>query len=317
MADFDSPWKEALDLFFEAFLELSFPQAHADIDWGQGWESLENELQKIAPEAETGRRYVDKLVKVWLKNGHQQWLLIHVEVQMTDEAGFRARMYVYHCRLVASYNEREVVSLAVLADDNPRWRPDSFVYQRWGMEVAFRFPAVKLLDYAERRAELEESDSPFAAVVLAHLDTQETRQDLRQRKDRKFRLVRRLRERGWDAERVRQLFNLIDWLMELPKDLKIEFREQVRRYEEEKHMPFINTFEELGMERGLNQGLSQGRLEDIEAILEIRFPAATGRLMSEIRQIHDHEQLKKILRAAATLSSPDELRKLWANGAAD
>jgi hypothetical protein len=36
--------------------------------------------------------------------------------------------------------------------------------------------------------------------------------------------------------------------------------------------------------------------------------------MSEIRQIHDHEQLEKILDAAATVASPDELRKLWANG---
>ena len=82
-------------------------------------------------------------------------------------------------------------------------------------------------------------------------------------------------------------------------------------------MPFINTFEEIAMERGLSQGINQGRFEDIEAILEIRFPAATGQLMSEIRQIHDQEQLKKIHRAAATLSSPDELRKLWANGAAE
>ena len=35
MADYDSPWKEALDVFFEAFLELFFPQAHADIDWNR------------------------------------------------------------------------------------------------------------------------------------------------------------------------------------------------------------------------------------------------------------------------------------------
>ena len=40
MADHDSPWKEALDFFFEAFLELFFPQAHADIDRSRGWESL-------------------------------------------------------------------------------------------------------------------------------------------------------------------------------------------------------------------------------------------------------------------------------------
>jgi hypothetical protein len=110
-------------------------------------------------------------------------------------------------------------------------------------------------------------------------------------------------ERGWDAERVRQLFNLIDWLMELPKDLKIEFREQLTQYQEEKRMPFINTFEELGMERGLIQG--------IETILEARFPDASSQLMSEIRPIADLEQLKKILRAAVTVASPDELRKLW------
>ena len=40
--------KEALDLFFEAFLELFFPQAHADIDWSQGGgQSLDKELQQI------------------------------------------------------------------------------------------------------------------------------------------------------------------------------------------------------------------------------------------------------------------------------
>ena len=115
-------------------------------------------------------------------------------------------------------------------------------------------------------------------------------------------MVKRLLERGWDAERVRQLFNLIDWLMELPKDLKIEFHEQVARYEEEKRMPFINTFEELGMERG--------RLEAIETILEHRFPDASSQLMSEIRQVHDYEHLKKILLAAATAVSPEELAEV-------
>ena len=30
IADFDSPWKEALDEYLEDFLVLCFPQAHAD-----------------------------------------------------------------------------------------------------------------------------------------------------------------------------------------------------------------------------------------------------------------------------------------------
>ena len=101
-----------------------------------------------------------------------------------------------------------MASFAVLGDDNPRWRPQSFGYRRWGMEVGFRFPIVKLLDYAARRSELEESSNPFATVVLAHLDTQETRQDQGERKDRKFGLIKGLRERGWSETQIRQLFHV-------------------------------------------------------------------------------------------------------------
>jgi len=124
MSDYDSPWKEALDGYFEPFMALFFPDAHADIDWGRGYESLDKELQKILREAELGRREVDKLVKVWLKDGREQWVLIHVEVQAEEEADFGQRMYVYNYRIYDRYN-REVVSLAILGDENPRWRPDS------------------------------------------------------------------------------------------------------------------------------------------------------------------------------------------------
>ena len=201
IADFDSPWKEALDFFFEAFLELFFPHAHADIDWSHPYKSLDKELQQIAPDSNIGRRYVDKLFEVRLKSGTEQWILIHIEVQMDNESGFPVRMFVYHYRIFDKYNKRGVVSFAVLADDNPASRLQSYSYQRWGTEVGFRFATVKLLDYAARRAELEASDNPFAAVVLAHLDTQETRQRLGDRKDRKFALVRQLLERGWMPRR--------------------------------------------------------------------------------------------------------------------
>ena len=46
MTDYDSPWKEALDVYFQPFLELFSAQAHADIDWGRGTEPLDKELQK-------------------------------------------------------------------------------------------------------------------------------------------------------------------------------------------------------------------------------------------------------------------------------
>ena len=146
MTDFDSPWKEALDVYFEPFLDLFFPQAHAEIDWVRGFESLDKELQQVVRDAELGRRFVDKLVKVWLKSGQEQWVLIHVEVQTTEEAEFARRMYVYNYRLFDRYN-REVVSLAVLGDENPLWRPDNFGYRRWGFEARIQFPVVKLFGF--------------------------------------------------------------------------------------------------------------------------------------------------------------------------
>ena len=49
MADYDGAWKEALDIYFQAFLAFFFPTEYADIDWSRGWESLDAELQKLAP----------------------------------------------------------------------------------------------------------------------------------------------------------------------------------------------------------------------------------------------------------------------------
>ena len=40
-ADYDSPWKEALDHYFEAFLRLLFPEVQRPIDWSRGYESLD------------------------------------------------------------------------------------------------------------------------------------------------------------------------------------------------------------------------------------------------------------------------------------
>ncbi|MEI8374998.1 MAG: cytosolic protein [Planctomycetota bacterium] len=310
MTDYDSPWKEALDVYFEPFLGLFFTQAHGEIDWGRGFESLDTELQQVVREAELGRRVVDKLVKVWLKDGREQWVLIHVEVQTSEEPNFAKRMYVYNYRLFDRYN-REVVSLAVLGDDNPYWRPDNFGYRRWGFEARVQFPIVKLLDYAERRQQLEESPNLFATVVLAHLDTLETRGDPGERKDRKFRLIKGLYQRGLHAEQVRQLFQLIDWMMDLPEPLEITFLNELTRFEKERFMPYVTTLERLGIEKGLSQGRNEGRNEGIEVALRLKFGEKGTQLLSEIRQIENSEKLEAILHAVETAASPEELRRLW------
>ena len=77
--------------------------------------------------------------------------------------------------VVFAYHEVGARCLAVLGDDRANWRPDHFGYDLWGCRVSFQFPIVKLLDYAPQVAALESHPNPFAAVVLAHLKTRETR----------------------------------------------------------------------------------------------------------------------------------------------
>src|SRR5205823_299662 len=122
LSDFDTPWKEALDRYFPLFLAFFFPAIAREIDWARGYEALDKELQQIVREAELGRRLVDKLFKVWRTDGREGWVYIHVEVQGQEEADFAERVFVYYYRLFDRFG-KAVVSLAVLSDDRPGWRP--------------------------------------------------------------------------------------------------------------------------------------------------------------------------------------------------
>ncbi|NET56118.1 MAG: hypothetical protein F6K47_08070 [Symploca sp. SIO2E6] len=95
-SEYDSPWKEALESYFPEFMAFFFHKIHTQIDWQRQWEFLDKELQQVVRDAEVGRRFVDKLVKVWRRNGQQTWVLLHVEVQGSKESVFPNRMYVYH-----------------------------------------------------------------------------------------------------------------------------------------------------------------------------------------------------------------------------
>ncbi|NEP63685.1 MAG: cytosolic protein, partial [Symploca sp. SIO2G7] len=58
--DFDSPWKDTLEWYFEPFIRLCFPQIHSAIDWSRSCQFLDKELQKVVRDAQIGRRFADK-----------------------------------------------------------------------------------------------------------------------------------------------------------------------------------------------------------------------------------------------------------------
>ena len=271
LADYDSPWKEALEYYFPDFLALLFPDIHAEIDWNQPPVFLDKELQQVVRDADSGRRYADKLIRVYSKEGAETWVLIHVEVQGEPEQGFAARMYRYFYRLRDRYGV-DVVSLAVLADTRPSFRPEGLSLQRWGCSNEFRFPMVKLLDYLEpaRWDLLEQSRNAFSVVVMAQLRAKVTLDD-DARKGWKFRLVRSLYDRGYVRSDILELFRIIDWMIQLPGVLEEQFREDVYLFEEEQKMPYVTTVERAGIEKGKKLGMQEGEAAILLRLIARKF----------------------------------------------
>jgi hypothetical protein len=110
---------------------------------------------------------------------------------------------------------------------------------------------------------LEQSDNPFAVVVQAHLAALRTRDDAHDRLQSKWQLTRRLFERGFDKRVIIGLYRFLDWVLTLPENLDVEFKDKLTLYEEEHKMKYVTSIERLGIKKG--------RAEIILRLLQRRF----------------------------------------------
>jgi hypothetical protein len=317
ISDYDHPWKDALEEYLPDFLALFFPDIHADVDWSVPSVFLDSELQQIVRDAETRVVRVDKLVRLTLLEGSEDWIPVHVEVQSQEDGDFERRMDTYNVRVGDRY-DRYVVSLGVLADERPSWRPGVYQQERWGCVRTFQFRMVKLTDWRDRRAELEASDNPFATVLLAHLAAQETRQDMGERLGAKLVLILQVYDHNYPAERVLSLLRYIDWLLPLPATEESEVRDLIAQIEQERRMPYITSWErsalaegrEQGREQGREEGREEGRLEGREEgrleearravlrVVEGRFGAPPAGFAAALAAVRDLAQIEALLDAA-------------------
>jgi hypothetical protein len=133
----DTLWKAILEDVFEDFLRFFYPNADEIFDIERGFEFLDKELEDLFPEMEHENiRYVDKLVKVWLKDGTEEWILIHIEVQGTAQKLFEERMFTYFYRIRDKY-KRKITAWAILTDRNKKFLPKEYIETYLGTKLTY------------------------------------------------------------------------------------------------------------------------------------------------------------------------------------
>ncbi len=254
----DSPWKVTVEKFTRSFLEVTFPDVAAGIDWTIQPKSLEQELLEITPASEIGAKRVDKLLKVRLLDGTDQWLYIHIEVQMHHDPGLTRRLFIYQYRIFDKYGVHPL-TLAILGDTSRKWRPTSYRYQSLGCRITFHFRICKTIDFKDKLDNPRYRHQQAIFIIAAHLGTQQHRRSPQKLSDYRLELTVKFCNEGYSPSEIHQLHRLIDWLMPLSDALKIQFRNQLQQRQPDTTMPHITLFEELALKEGRQEGRKAGR----------------------------------------------------------
>jgi len=306
----DSSWRRILDKLLPEFLAFYFHEIYRAIDFEKGFEFLDKELQKILPqEDDTGQRVVDKLVKVFLRDGSEKWLLIHIEIQGYRESDFARR--VYHCnyRIFDRLGEK-VISVVLLTDDDPKFRENVYEISQLGFQLYFKFPMVKLLDYRDKWDELEHDPNPFAIATMAFLKTVETQGNDQERYQWKKQFLLELYRRGMSREMILALYEFIGVIMALPQVKDEALYEEIKPTTEEKQMSVLAVAERVGIKKGREEERVLGLREMISDILEIKFGVVGLELFDQVEQVTDIETLQKIragLKQARSIAEAEAL----------
>jgi len=304
-----------------------FIDLHNQIDWNKQPRLRDKELASIALGGKPSSMVADKLIEVSLLDGGEHWVLVHIEVQAQRDASMGRRVLDYNYGIFKHYG-RPVASLIVLADDAPAWHPRAFHTDVLGTVMGISFPTAKLLDYAGRSSELLASHNPFALVTLAHLRTQETRHDAAQLYAAKWQLTKLLFQHDWDKERILVLFNVIDWMMALPRALQQRYKRNLLKLEKELKMNWIGPTQQLfieeglqiglkqglekGLEKGLEQGLERGRKEGAVALLERQLTRRFGPLPKTVQRKLAKASMVELAAWSDALPEAQSLKQVFA-----
>jgi hypothetical protein len=105
---------------------------------------------------------------------------------------------------------------------------------------------------------------------------------------------------------VRELFQLIDWMMHLRVDLEERFKQELDELEESSQMPYVTSVERIAKTEGRAEGRAEGGATVLLKQLNRRWGLLPEQVEQRIRSLR-LDQLAALGEAVLDLSSPQEL----------
>lgn len=265
-------WKTILEEVFDDLLRFLFSYADKEYDLHRGFEFLDKELAKICPEADkpADTRIADKLVKVYTRDGKEEWILIHVEIQgdTSKKEGFAERMFRYFYRILDKYH-KPVSAVAIFTGRHGQTMPNRYEYSCGGTSLIYRYHTLSILDYSDEG--LWYLDNPFAIVLMAArtalLKGTVPEQFLQ---EKKLLIARQLLQKNIPANKVRAIFAFLDNYIHLEDaTLNLNFTQQVEHLDHKNYnMGIIEYLQQEAREEGLKTGQKEERERLTRSLLE-------------------------------------------------
>ncbi|MGB0861602.1 MAG: hypothetical protein ACPG19_11160 [Saprospiraceae bacterium] len=264
----DLLWKSIIEDFFEDFLHFFYSEFVEDVDFAKPFEFLDKELQTLQPEADSQHRRADLLVKVYLLNGEEKWILVHIEVQGYEDVNFPLRMFIYNYRSFDKFN-KPISAIAILTDDKVNYRPTFYEQKTWRTTMRYDFDTYKVLDYPV--SHFDTIDNPFS-VVMKTVRLSIKNKSIKTDEDLlslKLSLFKNMLGKGYSKQVIRKMTNFIKhYILFKDKSLYRKFDNSIEELSQNNPpMGILELVQREAVKEAKEEGKEELKIEMIEKLL--------------------------------------------------
>jgi hypothetical protein len=269
---YDILWKGMIENVMKDLLLFIDPEIGKELDLERGFVYLDKELAAMYPDPEksSNTRIVDKLVKVFLRDGTERWMLLHIEIQGNNDKNFARRMFEYFIKLFTKHGH-PVAAIAVLTGKDGKKMPAAYEDRCLWMRVRYEYKTLCIIDYPDE--ELKASMNPFAAVMMVAKEALLKVKGTDEEKDnvlleQKVLMVRLLKERMaiFGEKKTEAILSFLNNYRVFKKpETNCKFMEQTDVIFEKKNtMGVIEQLAEIKRQEGIEQGREEGKEKERE-----------------------------------------------------